>query len=74
MSAPRDDFDSEDCPESWQYHKQIDALRYELINTLDKFQQEWNIHTETMIGVLEDVKLDYWHKTNIEFDIALGSE
>ena len=66
--------DEENCFEDWQYHKQIDALRFELVNTLDKFQQEWNIHTETIVGILEDVKLDYWHKTNIEFDIDLGSE
>lgn len=64
-------FNDEELPENWQYHQQIDALRFELINTLDKFQQEWQLHTETMIGVLEDIKMDYWHKTNIEFESDL---
>jgi len=71
MTAPSDDFDDEECPKDWQYHQQIDALRYELINTVDKFQLDWQLHTETIIGVLEDIKMDYWHKTNIEFDIEL---
>ena len=58
-------------PEDWDQYKQVDAFRFELINLIDRYHDEWDMPTESVVGALEDVKLEYWIGKRIEFDMDI---
>ena len=39
-------------------HEQIDAFRQELCNTITRFRQEFDLDLNTIVGVMEDEKLE----------------
>jgi hypothetical protein len=46
---------------------QTDALQFELNNLVAKFQQEFDLNTQTIIGCLEVTKLDLITDFGVEF-------
>ena len=64
-------FSEEIPPEDWDQHMQVDAFRFEVINLIDRYHADWDMPVEAVIGVLEDVKLEYWISKRIEFDMDI---
>ena len=40
------------------YHQQTDALTYDIMNVLNRYREEFDLNHQTIVGVLEFVKLD----------------
>lgn len=40
------------------YHQQTDALTYDVMNVLNRYREEFDLNHQTIVGVLEFVKLD----------------
>jgi len=40
------------------YHQQTDALTYDFMNVINRYRDEFDLNHQTIIGVLEFVKLD----------------
>ena len=40
------------------YHQQTDALTYDLMNVINRYREEFDLNYQTIVGVLEFVKLD----------------
>jgi len=40
------------------YHQQTDALTYDLMNVINRYREEFDLNHQTIVGVLEFVKLD----------------
>jgi len=40
------------------YHQQTDALTYDLMNVINRYGEEFDLNHQTIVGVLEFVKLD----------------
>ncbi len=53
---------------------QTDALQFELNNLVAKFQQEFDLNSQTIIGCLEVTKLDLITDYGIEFIADEGLE
>ena len=40
------------------YHEQTDALTYDFMNVINRYREEFDLNHQTIVGVLEYVKLD----------------
>ena len=40
------------------YHQQTDALTYDFMNVINRYREEFDLNHQTIVGVLEFVKLD----------------
>jgi len=40
------------------YHQQTDALTYDFMHVINRYREEFDLNHQTIIGVLEFVKLD----------------
>ena len=40
------------------YHEQTDALTYDFMNVINRYREEFDLNHQTIVGVLEFVKLD----------------
>ena len=40
------------------YHQQTDALTYDFMNVINRHREEFDLNHQTIIGVMEFVKLD----------------
>ena len=56
------------------HDEQTDAFTFELTNLITRFVNEFDINIHTIVGVLEDVKLDMLVGKDIEFEMDDSGE
>ena len=51
------------------YDEQTDAFRFDLDNLVDRYLEEFDINTLTMIGALQEKANELMNMGNIEFEV-----
>jgi hypothetical protein len=56
------------------YHQQTDALTYDLMNVISRYGEEFDLNHQTIVGVLEYVKLDLMSDCTVLLDVEDDEE
>ena len=56
------------------YHQQTDALTYDLMNVINRYGEEFDLNHQTIVGVLEYVKLDLMSDCTVLLDVEDDEE
>jgi len=54
--------------------EQTDALTSDLYQVIQRYQQEFDVQVETMVGVIEFIKNELINGASVEFDMDLGDD
>jgi hypothetical protein len=56
------------------YNEQTDAFRFDLDTLVERYLQEFDINTITMIGALQEKIIELTHDGNFESDIIFDED
>ena len=58
----------EDVASNWDYDEQTDAFRFDLDSLVERYLEEFDINTITIIGALREKMAELIEAGNIDFD------